>query len=194
MLHVAENIALFCWTQNTSGEWGELIKCLAGLIKIKDNFLQFAIHERRAMRQREMQAGAASDAQVAGEEYQPEPRVKRKNSVENLPFELAVRYPLLHAAVHFKDLNHTIGSYGEHKQVRYILDLWSLPADRIPQLDLAINHPAIREIPYFLGVFGYEFLQKKLGLQQTSMPNIEQINEVLTKNIKCELLKTFGCL
>jgi hypothetical protein len=58
VLHVAENIALFGWTQNTSGEWGEhshieLIKSLAGLINNKDIFLQFAkFHERSGMLQR----------------------------------------------------------------------------------------------------------------------------------------------
>jgi len=195
VLHVAENIALFGWTQGTSGEWGEhshieLIKSLVGLINNKDIFLQFArFHELNGMVQREMQAGAEAD----GEGHQP--RAKRKNSVENPPCELAVRYPLLHAAVHFKDLLYTKGSFGEHKQGRYILDLWSLPADRIPQLELAMKHPAIREIPSLLGVFAYDFLEKPLGLKPTSgMPTVEQINKVLTQNMNSELLRTFACL
>jgi hypothetical protein len=195
VLHVAENIALFGWTQGTSGEWGEhshieLIKSLVGLINNKDIFLQFArFHELNGMVQREMQAGAEAD----GEGHQP--RAKRKNSVENPPCELAVRYPLLHAAVHFKDLLYTKGSFGEHKQGRYILDLWSLPADRIPQLELAMKHPAIREIPSLLGVFAYDFLERPLGLEPTSgMPTVEQINKVLTQNMNSELLRTFACL
>ena len=192
VLHVAETIALFGWTQNTSGEWGEsshrdLLKSLVGLLNNKDIFLQFAkFHERSGLVQREMLAEAA------GVEYQS--RAKKKNYSENPPCELAVRYPLLHAAVHFKDLIYTKGSFGQHEQGRYILDLWSLPADRIPQLDLAIKHPAIREIPSLLGVFAYDFLQKKLGLKPTSMPKVAQINEVLTKNMNSELLRTFATL
>jgi hypothetical protein len=185
-------------TQNTSGPWGEsshrdLLKSLVGLLNNKDIFLQFAkFHERSGMVQREMLAASGCDAEACSVEYQS--RAKQKNYSENPPCELAVRYPLMHAAVYFKDLIYTKGSTGMHKQGRYILDLWSLPADRIPQLDLAIEHPAIREIPSLLGVFSYYFLQKKLGLQQTSMPTVAQINEVLTKNMNTPLLRTFGCL
>ena len=128
VLHVAENIALFGWSQNTSGEWGErshidLIKNLSGLVNNNDIFLQFAKwHQRSGMLQREIQATNDTDLPVGSDEEsqapsQPEAGTnlrKNKLKTENPPCELAVRYPLLHAAVHFKELIYSKGSNGYH--------------------------------------------------------------------------------
>lgn len=211
VLHVAENIAMFGWTQNTSGEWGEHshvvnIKCLMGLINNKDIFLQFAKwHQRAGMLQRDEDShsdGSKSESESdldqdsSADDHGAKKTGKKKRSyAENPPCELAVRYPLLHAAIHFKELIYTIGSYGPHQDGRYCLDIWSLPADRVPQLDLAIKHPAITAIPALLGVFAYEFMQKHLGLRRTGEPTVTQVNKVLKDNMSGNaLLKTFGVL
>ena len=57
--------------------------------------------------------------------------------------ELAVKYPLLHAAVNFKDLQYSKASIGKHGKGRYRLEVWSLPADRVPQLPLVEQHPIL---------------------------------------------------
>ena len=44
--------------------------------------------------------------------------------------ELAVKYPLMHAAVNFKDFQYSKASIGKHGKGRYSwLEVWSLPAD-----------------------------------------------------------------
>ncbi len=82
----------------------------------------------------------------------------------NPPCELAIIYPLLHAAIHFKDLKYLIGS-NRKGLGRYISER-ALPADRIPQLDFEKQHPILNHLPTALGVFSLDFLQKKLGLNQ----------------------------
>ena len=92
--------------------------------------------------------------------------------------ELAVKYPLLHAAVNFKDFQYSKASIGKHGKGRHRLDVWSLPADRVPQLPLVEQYPILRELPTALGVFDYEFLQKQLGLTQEDSPTIAQATVV----------------
>ena len=103
----------------------------------------------------------------------------------NAACELAVKYPLLHAAVHFKDLQYSKESTGKHGKGRYRLDVWSLPADRDPQLPLVKHHPFLRELPTALGVFAYEFLQKQMGLDQEDNPTVAQANNVLVCQTQC---------
>ena len=199
ILHVAQTIALFGWTQNTSGEWGEhshieLINSLAGLINNKDIFLQFARwHERSGMLQRELQVDAVGSDDGFDGVSSAGPISKRKKS-ENPPCELAVKYPLLHAAIQFKKLIYTIGSDGSHHEGRYKLDVWSLPANRVPQLDLVKEHPVLTKLPTALGVFAYDFLQKHLGIRQKSEPTVDEANHVLTECMIEPELRTFGCL
>ena len=187
VMHVAQIIALFGWTQNTSGDWGEhghkeLLKCLVGLINNKDIFMQFAQwHHKAGLLQQELQADSDLPEAISKENL-------------NAACELAVKYPLLHAAVHFKDLQYFKGSLGKHGSGRYSLDVWSLPADRDPQLPLVEQHPILRELPTALGVFAYEFLQKQMGLDQVDNPTVEQANDVLVNCMPDPMLCTFGCL
>jgi hypothetical protein len=184
ILHVAQIIALFGWTQNTSGDWGEhghkeLLKCLVGLINNKEIFMQFAQwHYKAGLLQREL----ASESQSQG------------SKEDQAACELAVKYPLLHAAVHFKELRYSKASTGKHGAGRYRLEVWSLPVDRVPQLPLVKQHPILTELPTALGVFAYEFLQKQLGLTQVDSPTIAQANDVLVNCMPDPMLSTFGCL
>ena len=200
VLHVAQNIIMFGWTQNTSGDWGEhghreLLKCLVGLINNKDIFAQFARwHEKAGLLQQELEL---QESHSAESESESESESGSDNQAPNLnsPCELAVRYPLLHAAVHFKDLKYSKGSTGDHGRGRYILDVWSLPAERVPQLPLVKEHPILTELPTALGVFAYDFLQKQLGLNQKDEPTVAQANDVLVNcMLQDTMLRTFGCL
>jgi hypothetical protein len=197
IVHVAQNIALFGWSENTSGEWGEhshidLLKCLAKLTNNKDIFSQLASwHDRAGQLQQELQAESnhtGSEGNADDSQQQSWCRTKG-----NSPCELAVTYPLLHAAMHFKDLKYSIGSNKKGKG-RYILDVRALPADRVPQLDLVKEHPMLNHLPTALGVFAFDFLQNKLGLNQQQEPTVAQANEVLTNNMIDTKLRTFACL
>ena len=202
VLHVAQNIALFGWTQNTSGDWGEhghreLLKCLAGLINNKDIFAQFARwHEKAGLLQRELQAESQSESE--SDSARPgglgRQQLGKSQKGDNPACELAVKYPLLHAAVHFKDLQYTIGSKGKNGTGRYRLDVWCLPADRVPQLPLVKEHPILTELPTALGVFAFDFLQKQMGLNQKDEPTVAQANEVLVNCMNDTMLRTFACL
>jgi hypothetical protein len=163
VLHVAQIIALFGWTQNTSDNWGKndhskLLKCLVGLTNNNSIFRQIAQwHHKEGLLQRELDSGQAlasgSDSQSQG------------SKADQAACELAVKYRLLHAAVHVKDLQYSKESLGKHGKGRYRLDVWSLPADRVPQLSLVKQHPILKELPTALGVFAYDFLQKQMGLK-----------------------------
>ena len=204
VLHVAQIIVLFGWTQNTSGDWGEhghreLLKCLVGLINNKDIFAQFARwHEKAGLLQRELQAESNSVLDSDSEpESQGRPQQSRKTRTQkgdNPACELAVKYPLLHAAVHFKDLQYTIASKGRRGVGRYRLDVWCLPADRVPQLPLVKEHPILTELPTALGVFAFDFLQKQMGVNQKDEPTVAQANEVLVSCMNDTILRTFACL
>ena len=188
VMHVAQIIALFGWSQNTSGDWGEhghseLLKSLAGLINNKAIFMQFAQwHHKAGLLQRELVLD--SDQALAS----------KADDEQAAACELAVRYPLLHAAIHFKDLQYSKESLGKHGKGRYRLDVWSLPADRVPQLPLVKQHPILTELPTALGVFAYEFLQKQMGLNQVDDPTVAQANDVLVSCLPNPVLSTFGCL
>ena len=203
VLHVAGNIALFGWTHNTSGDWGEhghqeLLKCLAGLINNKDIFLQFARwHEKAGLLQRESDLHSDSESNSESEpdlDSEPVATGKTRKNHDNPSCELAVKYPLLHAAIHFKDLKYSKGSAGKHGTGRYTLEVWSLPADRVPQLPLVKEHPILTALPTALGVFAFDFLQTQMGLMQKEEPTVAQVNEVLVSGLTDPMLRTFACL
>ena len=195
VMHVAQIIVLFGWTHNTSGDWGEhghkeLLKCLVGLINNKDIFLQFARwHYKSGALQQEL--GLESDLESESDNGLGG---KAKSDSDNAACELAVKYPLLHAAVHFKDLQYSKGSSGDHGMGRYRLNVWSLPADRVPQQYLVSEHPILTELPTALGVFAYDFLQKQMGLNQKDEPTVAQANDVLVNCMPDSMLYTFACL
>ncbi len=101
---------------------------------------------------------------------------------------------MLHAAIHFKDLKYSKGSAGKHGTGRYILDVWSLPAERVPQLPLVKEHPILTELPTALGVFAFDFLQTQMGLKQKEEPTVAQANAVLVNGMNDTMLRTFACL
>jgi hypothetical protein len=164
---------------------------LAKLTNNKDIFLQLARwHARGGQLHQEMQEelnhlGSEGDAD--------ELRSWCRKKDANPPCELAIIYPLLHAAIHFKDLKYLIGS-NRKGLGRYILDVRALPADRVPQLDLVKQHPILNHLPTALGVFAFDFLQNKLGLDQQQEPTVAQANQVLTNNMVNAILRTFACL
>ncbi len=145
--------------------------------------------------QAESQSESESDSQGQPGQATGEPRQLGKTQKgDNPACELAVKYPLLHAAVHFKILKYTIGSKGNHGIGRYRLDEWCLPAGRVPQLPLVKEHPILMELPTALGVFAFDFIQKQMGLNQKDEPTVAQDNEVLVKCMNDTMLRTFACL
>ena len=192
VVHTVLTIVMFGWTENTSGQWGErahvdLMKSMARLTNNKDIFQQFlSWHERSSHIQRLFQA-------------QFHEVVDRKERVSISPCELAIGYPLLLAAVRFKETVQKNSSDGQRSLGRYQIDIWRLPANRQHQPWYVREHPLLSELPTALGVFAYDFLPRTLELARfDGDPSVAQANQVLLDSLVTSnhgtQLRTFACL
>ena len=194
VVHVVLVIILFGWSENTSGNWGEhgqtvLLKRIAGLTNGKKIFMQFLRWHERADHLQDFLA-ETGDKGSAG---------RRKTKGGKAPCELAIRYPLMRAAIKFKDIQYEPKSDGSRHGGRYKVNVWSLSAQRSPLHWMVREHSVMTELPTALGVFAYEFLQRTLGLQiPRGDPTVEQANDVLRLHLKggtnLRHIHTFGAL
>ena len=192
VVHTVLTIVMFGWTENTSGQWGErahvdLMKSVARLTNNKDIFKQFlSWHERSSHIQRLFQA-------------QSHEVVDSEEKVSISPCELAIGYPLLLAAVRFKETVQKNSSDGQRSLGRYQIDILRLPANRQHQPWYVREHPLLSELPTALGVFAYDFLPRTLELARfDGDPTVAQANQVLLDSLVTSnhgtQLQTFACL
>jgi len=193
VLHVVLVILLFGWSENTSGNWGEhsqtvLLKRIAGLTNGKDIFMQFLKWHERSDHLQELLARTGDKGSAS--------RSKTRNG--RAPCELAIRYPLLKAAINFKDIVYEVQSDGRRHAGRYSVNIWAIAGQRSTLHWTVCEHSVMSELPTALGVFAYEFLPRTLGLQQLrGDPTVEQANQVLERQLKqrkSRHIHTFGCL
>ena len=194
VVHVVLVIVLFGWSENTSGNWGEhgqtvLLKRIAGLTNGRAIFMQFLRWHERSDHLQDFLA-ETGDRGSAG---------RRKTKGGKAPCELAIRYPLMRAAIKFKDIEYEPTSDGNRHGGRYRVNVWSLSAQRSPLHWTVREHSVMSELPTALGVFAYEFLQRTLGLQiPRGDPTVEQANQVLRLHLKGgpnrRHIRTFGAL
>jgi hypothetical protein len=99
-----QKIFAFLVGRKTPLENGASIRILtaskAGLVNIKDIFLHFARwHQGSGMRE-----SMVDENVLEAEGAEPKAKSRRKQSPVNAPCELDISYPLINAAVHFRDL------------------------------------------------------------------------------------------
>jgi hypothetical protein len=199
IVHVTLTILLYGWSENTSGNWGEhgqtvLLKRIGGLTNGKAIFMQFLRWHERSDHLQELLAETGDTASAS----------RRKTKAGNAPCELAIRYPLLRAAIHFKAIEYKVVSDGNRHGGRYCVNVWSLSAHRSPLHWMVREHSVMSELPTALGVFAFEFLPRTLGLQKVrGEPTVDQANAALRLHLKGSTqadgpnlrhIRTFGTL
>jgi hypothetical protein len=195
ILHVVYFIILFGWSENTSGQWGEhahieMFKRLARLTNNKDVNPQFLSWHQRT--------GHLQDERLAHDESDLELESAEKGFAQ---CELALRFPMFYAATHFRKMEYRIATNGSNGRGIHSIDIFSLPASRIPQIWFVKEHPILMKLPTALAVFAYDFLKDKLRnlpVISAGVPSVTQANYVLTHHLQAgrdgKHLRTFSCL
>ena len=160
IVHVVFYVVLFGWSENTSGQWGERghtehFKPLGRLTNNKDTDAQLLRwHQRRAHLQ--LEEFLEAERLNVGDDSADE---------ETIPqCELALRFPLFHAAKHFQTMQYTVAGAGSNGRGKHAVNVWDLPASRNPKSWFVREHPIMTKLPTALGVFAYEFFKKSLRL------------------------------